>query len=99
MRISTVKLAVTGIVLLLVGGVVAIAENAGTVSASTCQYLASIGATPAGCAPVNYTAAIVLACVGAGLLFLAFVVRDTSHEDPKPSKPSKMVKPVKLGAR
>lgn len=76
-KINTMAMRVVGFILLLAAGITAVVLNSGRPDASTCQTITgvnqSLGSSgvPSGCGPVNYTAVIVLACVGAGLLVVS----------------------------
>lgn len=90
MTIRTGFMKAVGALLLLAGIVDALAMNWNRASASTCQFiqqtnaqLGDSGAPPPGCGPVNYTLAIVLICVGVGLIVLALFIK----EEPRDAAP------------
>ncbi len=77
MIVRTGYMRLVGILLLVIAGVIAIALNWNRPSASVCQNIEQVNsqlgqtAVPSGCQPVNYTLALVLACVGLGLIVVA----------------------------
>jgi hypothetical protein len=76
MTINTRAMRLTGI-LLLIGAIIdAVAINWNRPDSSTCQSIQQItGSVPSGCEPLNYTLALVLACVGAGLIVVAGFIK------------------------
>jgi hypothetical protein len=77
MIIRTGYMRLVGVLLLLGAAIDALVLNSNRVSASVCQSIEQINqplginSIPSGCGPVNYSLAIVLACVGAGLIVVA----------------------------
>lgn len=69
----------TGIAMLVIAGIVDLAQTSGRPDAQTCKFLqhvdssSGIGSIPSGCQPVNPTLAIVLALIGAALVIAAFI--------------------------
>jgi hypothetical protein len=78
MIIRTGYMRLVGLLLLIAAGIDAIVINSGRVTPDVChsieqvnQNVNGVATVPAGCGSVNYTLAIVLACVGAGLIVVA----------------------------
>ena len=75
MTIRTGYMRLVGLVLVLAAIVDALALNWNRPSASACQAIAQIDTPPASCGPINYTLALVLACVGVGLIVVAGFIK------------------------